>query len=118
VKFEDVTPGPLGNRVYRLVFVAGEDNAFRDQFLVLMEAMAIYVERTEVRKEHWKHQGYRGPLFDIREKAERLFYRFWDAPPHVPTDKELEDALDLINYAASLVRAFRTGDRDGAWWDR
>jgi hypothetical protein len=117
MNIEDVTPGPLGNKVYRLVFIEGEDDPYLAQFEVLMEAMAIYVERTTVRKEHWKRQGWRGPLFDVREKAERLFYRFWDREPGPVSSKESEDALDLINYAALLVRAFRTGDRSGHWWD-
>jgi hypothetical protein len=40
VKVENVTPGPLGNKVYRLVFIAGEDDSVKEQFVVMMRALA------------------------------------------------------------------------------
>jgi hypothetical protein len=128
MNIEDVTPGPLGNKVYRLVFIDGEDNAVREQFEVLMEALATYQERNAEYNDNWKRMGWRGMLVRVRERSERLWDSLWGAKsvdgsddplPGALRDNEpkLDDAIDLINFAAFLVRAVRANNRDGTWWD-
>lgn len=119
---EDVTPGPLGNKVYRLVFVAGEDDAAQEQFEVMLEALRIYERKNVQYKDNWKRMGWRGMLVRVRERAERLWDSLWNheaslTDSHLPaSDGKLDDAIDLINFACFLVRAVRDGNRDGSWW--
>lgn len=99
------------------------DDAVRDQFLVLIEALEVYAERNLKYKDNWRRMGWRGMLIRVRERAERLWDDLWDAepmleseaaPPYQPHD--VDDAIDLINLAAFLIRGVREGDRDGSWW--
>jgi hypothetical protein len=126
VTVEDVTPGPLGNKVYRLVFIDGEDDAAQEQFEVMLEALRIYERKNVQYKDNWKRMGWRGMLVRVRERAERLWDSLWSHPSGddptndvAPRSSEgkLDDAIDLINFACFLVRAVRDGNRDGSWWD-
>jgi hypothetical protein len=120
VKLENVTPGPLGNRVYRLVFIDGEDDASHAQFEVLMRALVIYQERNGHYRDNWTRMGWRGMLVRVRERAERLWDSLWGHDPEEDSgewNKKLDDAIDLINFAGFLCRAVIDGNRDGTWWD-
>lgn len=93
-----------------------------EQFEILMEALQRYSSRNVRYQDNWKRMGWRGMLVRVRERAERLWDSLWDAGPslahsHLPAaDSELDDAIDLINFACFLVRAVRDGNRDGTWW--
>jgi hypothetical protein len=96
-----------------------------DHVLVLLEAAEIFSDRNAKYKDNWRRQGWRGPLYDLRRKVERVWDHLWDAEPTPLREgidpvslatHDVDDALDIVNYAAILVRAVREGDRDGAWW--
>jgi hypothetical protein len=95
-----------------LTFDSDAENA---QAHVLVEALAIYAERNPKYNDNWRRMGWRGVLIRIRERAERLWDEMWDAPPKGVWDSD--DALDLINFAAFMVRAVEgETTRDGSWW--
>lgn len=95
------------------------DKSNMEQFEVLMEALRIYEDRNRKYKDNWRRQGWRSCLFDLRRKVERVWDVFWSATPRAKApdafDPDLDDALDVINFAALVTRSVREGDRDGAW---
>jgi hypothetical protein len=120
VKVENVTPGPLGNQVYRLVFITGEDDSVREQFVVLMRALAIFEERNREYHDNWRRQGWRGGLFKLRLKVERAWDTLWAAEPwtdseDIPDRPTVDDLLDAVNAACFVVRSVEANDRDGSW---
>jgi len=70
------------------------------QFLVLMEALELFRVRDPHHKSLWKEYGASDTAFHCKSKALRLNV----APP-----EHLDDALDLINYAAFTIRNVREG---------
>lgn len=117
VTYDEADGGGRHARVY----FSGND-ALEQQFRIFMEALKVYDQRNMKYKDNWKRMGWRGVLIRIRERAERLWDDLWDAPgfPDDETEgvepNDVDDALDLINFAAFLVRGVRAGNRDGAWW--
>jgi hypothetical protein len=100
-----------------------ENKALMDQFAIFMEALTIYDQRNAQYKDNWRRMGWRGCLVRVRERAERLWDKLWDAPPRVAGEAvmpyqphDLDDAIDLINFCGFLIRSVREGDRDGTWW--
>lgn len=91
---------------------------------IFVRALQVYAERNERYNDNWKRMGWRGLLVRIRERSERLWDRYWDEPRVVVKTggtviaHDADDAVDLINFAAFLVRALEQGetDRDGEWW--
>ena len=102
------------NRAVRLEF---ETEAEHNQALVLVNALTIYTERNSKYRDNWKRMGWRGMLIRIRERSERLWDSLWDAPDR-NEGHDVDDAIDLINFAAFLVRGAgdHETDRDGEWW--
>jgi hypothetical protein len=107
-----------------VIVVVPETDAEHEQLNVLLEAMDIYSERNERYKDNWQRMGWRGPLIRLRERTERLWDYLWDyktsrhpaGQPAVDAP-DLDDAFDLINFAAFLIRGVRTGvSRGGEWW--
>lgn len=97
------------------------------QLRVFMAAFFRYQEANEEYQDNWTRMGWRGMLVRVRERAERLWDSLWNHPaPQTALasseieskDKKLDDAIDLINFAAFLVRAVDDNNRDGSWWDR
>lgn len=80
---------------------------------VLEEALAVHEQRQEAYRDNWRRQGWRGSLFKLRLKVERAWDVWWGAEPQPEPD--VDDLLDVINYAAMTVVAIREGDRDGTW---
>lgn len=87
------------------------------QLHVMLQALAIYDERNKDYNDNWVRMGWRGLLIRIRERADRLWDKWWDREQAETRDED--DALDLINFAAFFVRAQRNGmtTRDGQWWN-
>lgn len=92
------------------------DPAEGEQARVLMEALVIFGEKNAKYKDNWRRQGFRGPLYDLRRKVERMWDEFWHKEVREDEELDVDDGLDVINYAGILVRALREGDRDGKWW--
>lgn len=95
-----------------------EDEAVKEQFEILMEALKVYAERNKKYRDNWKRMGWRGQLVRVRERAERLWDEFWNKPsvPLVIGEYDVDDAIDLINFVGFLIRAIRAENRDGTWW--
>lgn len=103
------------------VKIAWTTDAEAQQAEVLVEALAKYAERNAEYNDNWTRMGWRGMLVRVRERSERLWDSlFWtDLPKTDYTEwqgRKLDDAIDLINFAAFLVRAVRAANRDGSWW--
>lgn len=81
------------------------------QLSVFLAAFETYAERNARHADTWKDSGWRGALFDIRKKIDRLWneYMVSDTPPN-----DLDSAMDAINYLAFFVRARETGV-EGTW---
>jgi hypothetical protein len=78
-----------------------DSDSDKAQAVILLEALTIYAERNERYKDNWRRMGWRGALIRLRERVERA----------------LDDVIDLINFAAFLVRGIRgETTRDGSWW--
>jgi hypothetical protein len=96
------------------------DDAVKAQFEVLMEALTIYAERNPKYNDNWRRFGWRGCLFRLRERVERLWDYLWDYPicdgSSASPYPDMDDAIDLINFAAFTVRAVRMDNRDGSWF--
>lgn len=89
------------------------------QLEVLMEAFSVYVERNAKRSDHWREIGWRGNLVHVRGKAERAFRQLWNASPD-GEQYDIDDLIDIINYAAMTIRLVREGTpkaRNGSWWE-
>lgn len=86
---------------------------------IFLEALEVFRKRNAVYHDAWKRSGWRGLMFDIRKKVERAWDALWDADP-TPSGEpnDVDDLLDMINYAACAMRAIREGNRDGVggWW--
>ena len=93
------------------------DPSVEEQLKVFLQALSVYAERNRRYNDNWRRMGWRGMLVRIRERAERLWDNLWDVPGPIPK-RELDDALDMINFAAFLIRA-AAGEttRGGEWWD-
>jgi hypothetical protein len=99
-----------------IAFQPGRDDAVAEQARVLLEALAIYEQRNRKYNDNWKRMGVRGMLIRVRERAERLWDEFWVADGGAD-ESEVDDAVDLINFAAFLVRALRgETTHGGSWW--
>lgn len=101
---------------------AADNEPILDQLRVFIVALDVYAERNKKYKDNWRRMGWRGQLIRIRERAERVWDDLWDAHggPFKPTTTldapDVDDAIDLINFAGFLVRGVREGNRDGDWW--
>lgn len=58
----------------------------------------------------WKKSGWRGQLFEIKKRAERLWETSWLRNRFNPND-----SLDIINYAGFYYRTGGTGPAWGDW---
>lgn len=108
---------------YIIEFQPGEEGeqALSDQLSVMLEALTRYEQANVKYKDNWRRMGWRGMLVRVRERAERLWDALWDKDPNrvpIKGKGDLDDAIDLINFACFLVRAVRDGNRDGSWWGR
>lgn len=96
-----------------------EDNA--RQLLVFLNAVELYDERSRSYGQVWRNYGALSNLLSVARKADRLMKVWWhdrhdeDAAPHDFHKDELDDAWDLLNYAAFFIRNAKnlnlTGDR-------
>ena len=60
--------------------------------------------------ETWKAGGWRGLLFEIRKKTERMWHRSWVHNRH-----DDDSPIDLINYAGMYLRLHNQGPSWGKW---
>lgn len=106
-----------------LDFPITDDNA--EHLGVLLEAMDLYVERSEAYGQVWKQYGALNNLVRLATKVDRLMKVWWHnvtsskaGHPSAIHKSNLDDALDAINYDIFFVRAARLGNFTGAPPDR
>lgn len=81
------------------------------QAMVFLEALCTMRGRQQGYKDVWRLSGWRGMLFDVKKKAERLWFQYWFGGGA----EHCDSGIDIINYAAFFVRQFRAGDEHGHW---
>lgn len=69
---------------------------------VLLQAHHIFEERSRVRGDHWAEYGIDEHMRQIEGKVGRL--RMIAKMDRQPIDKDFDEALDIINYAAFVAR--------------
>lgn len=91
------------------------DPSLLAQASIFIEALTIYEQRNKKYQDNWKRMGWRGCLVRIRERSERLWDHWWNRDNANYDD--VDDAIDLINFAAFWARGVRgETTRDGEWW--
>lgn len=80
-----------------------DDN--RHQLGVMLEALAIYQEREQVRNALWKKAGAEDCAHNLRHKSLRVAHA--DEPDAM--EAAIDDALDAVNYALFFIRNVRAG---------
>lgn len=90
---------------------------------IIAHAGVIFRDRNAKYKGNWRRYGWRSCLHDLRRKVDRCWDQLFNAPdmsppPGTPTALDVDDLLDVINYAAITIMAIREGNRDGkgGWW--
>lgn len=86
-----------------------------DQLRVMVEVLAIMIERNKKYRDLWRKAGWLSHVHHIRHKAARLMNTFW-GQKDVPKDADLDDAFDLINYTIYFIRSYRDGNERGTLW--
>lgn len=81
---------------------------------VLDRAMLIYIDRDELRGDLWRTRPIRHKLEMIREKHDRIqrglyMLRIRDSNDEAIKGAITDDALDIINFAAFVVRLIEEG---------
>lgn len=84
-----------------------------EQAEVMLGALRIFAERNARYKDGWATAGWRGVLFDLRKKTERLWRQFWHGQLTIAS---VDDAYDLINFAAFFIRAQASGLSEWGTW--
>jgi hypothetical protein len=83
----------------------GQDlEAAQAQLQVFADCFAIYLERNVRYKDNWRKMGWKGQLVRIKERVDRLWDNLWNKKHGEVLNRDLDDAHDLINFAAFLIR--------------
>lgn len=77
-----------------------------EQYGVLLEAFAKYVERNAKYRDLWKKRGVKDSHRHMQHKLDRLEVIM--QCDSVITEDDLDDAIDIINYAVFFIRNART----------
>lgn len=75
-------------------------------------AFKLFVERNRYRKSAFREAGWKGQLVELRKKLDRL-WAMWGA--RSPGEKDIDEALDLINATIFFIMMVEDGDSDGRW---
>ena len=78
-----------------------------EQLLVLQEAFEKFQERNKKYKDLWKKGGWLDSAHHIRSKSERIVNLLSTGATLEEAELHIEDAVDLINYAAFFIRNVR-----------
>lgn len=73
------------------------------QLNVLLEALKIYDSRA-IYGDVWRRYGWLSNLLSVARKVDRLMQLFWFGDGKLDHKEALDDAYDLINYAAFFIR--------------
>lgn len=75
-----------------------------EQMSVFLDCMQLFQERNAKYGDLWKEYGWRGNLLHVQSKAARVRKVWWDSKDPFGHNADIDDALDLINYAAFFIR--------------
>lgn len=79
---------------------------------IASRAHAIFVERNSARKSAFREAGWKGQLVEMRKKLDRLWTLIGERSPD---DKDIDEALDLINATIFFIILVRENDPNGRW---
>lgn len=82
------------------------------QLNVLLEALQIF-ETRRIYGDAWRKYGALSNLLSVARKADRLMEIFWHGPGELEHKDSVDDAYDLINYAAFFIRNVTDGNMKG-----
>ncbi len=82
------------------------------QLNVLVEALQIF-ETRKIYGDVWRKYGALSNLLSVARKADRLMEIFWHGPGELDHKSSVDDAYDLINYAAFFIRNVTDGNLKG-----
>lgn len=90
------------------------------QFMIFMEALKLYNDRTRSYGQAWQQYGAMSNLLNIARKTDRLMEVWWTKEAEVLADDgrvkpllhkdNLDDAMDLLNYDAFFIRNARAAN--------
>ena len=92
-----------------------------EHFRVLERANRIYVEKSQIRGQMWLEWPPSDKIRELRERVMRIESAYWERSrlippepgpesPHIDLQLAIvEDALDMINYAAFLIKQLERG---------
>lgn len=85
------------------------------QLAVLMEAHAVYRQRSASYGAVWQHYGAQSNLLSAARKVDRLMEMWWHNPDGAKALQKdaTDDAIDAINYLSFFVRNARDGNISG-----
>lgn len=109
--------GPYGIRVEvrrELIAIGGVvDSTVEQASEIFSQCLKIMMERNAHHRGSWEREGWKGTLFNVRRKLERVWDRFWKSNE---AQSDLDDAYDLINYTALMIIAMEQGI-EGDWFE-
>lgn len=79
----------------------------------LRRAEDIFIERNSARASAFRKAGWKGQLVEMRKKLDRL-WAAWQMDRAL-TEKDRDEALDLINAAVFFLILANEDDSDGDW---
>lgn len=86
----------------------------RAQLQIMLIALQVFSERDPKYHDLWKRRGWLGSLMHIDSKAARLMETFWKGTPgRMPMPDDVDDAIDLINYAVFFIRNLQANNEKG-----
>ncbi len=91
--------------------LSAEEQSIHQQAFYLGEALKIFATRNATRNDAWRGAGAKGQLVELRKKLDRLWAR-WDGEVD---QKDIDEALDLINAAVFWIRCIAEGNNNGKW---
>lgn len=86
-----------------------------EQLNVFLKAVQIYGSRTGSYGQVWRQYGALSNLVSVARKVDRLMHSWWHAVSGIPAlhKDNLDDAFDLLNYAAFFIRNATSGNITG-----
>ena len=75
---------------------------------VLARANSLFVEKSKVRGQMWLEFPPSDKIRELRERIMRIEHAYANG---APIDIMVEDSIDIINYAAFLVKQLERGQR-------
>lgn len=89
---------------------------YREHARYLLLAMQVYADRNPETHDAWRGPGYLGNLLAVYGKILRLMNSlYWVARDQMisRSEKPIDNAMDIINYAVFFARCYDAGEERG-----